>query len=277
MPRKDEGKSRIRRESRIFTLHFMVRVALAGVVLVAGLYAWHRTEQFLIHDPRFAMAIPDSGLESTSLSIAGAQYASRAQMVRVFSPDFGRSVYLLPMRQRREQLRSLDWIKDATVSRIWPNRILVQIAERAPVAFLHEAGARSNAASVSLIDAEGTILQPPPHARFNLPVALGIQSAGAIEDRVYRVQRVMGLMKEAAPLADRISEVDVTEPDNIKVTARAGNRAVTLLLGDRNFEKRIQNFINNYPKIQERLLDATMLDMRLEDRITVVGGANGVQ
>jgi cell division protein FtsQ len=275
MPRKNDNKKR--RETRIFTPRYIVRVVLAGAVLVAGLYAWNRTEQFLINDPRFAMAIPDYGLESTSLHISGAQYASRAQIVRVFAPDFGRSVYLLPLRQRREQLRSLDWIKEASISRIWPNRILVRILEREPVAFLQESAGKTSLSRVALIDDEGAILQPPAHARFNLPVALGIRSTAPAQDRIFRVSRVTALMKDAGPLGDRVSEVDVTEPDNLKVTARAGDRAVTLMLGDHNFAKRIQNFINNYPKIQERLSGATMLDMRLEDRITVAGGGDGKQ
>ena len=73
---------------------------------------------------------------------------------------------------------------------------------------------------------------------------------------------------------ERVSEIDVTEPDNLKVTARADNRAVVLLLGDHNYARRFQNFLSHYPKIQERLSNATMLDMRLEDRITVVDSRN---
>ena len=76
-------------------------------------------------------------------------------------------------------------------------------------------------------------------------------------------------------MGERVSEVDVSEPENLKVTAKAGDRAVVLMLGDRNFFKRIENFVNHYPKIQERLSHASMLDMRLEDRITVVEGSRG--
>jgi hypothetical protein len=45
---------------------------------------------------------------------------------------------------------------------------------------------------------------------------------------------------------------------------------VTLLLGDRDYAMRYQNFIRNYPEIKRRLPGAATLDMRLEDRITVV-------
>ena len=45
---------------------------------------------------------------------------------------------------------------------------------------------------------------------------------------------------------------------------------VTLLLGDQNFAVRYQNVLNHYSEIREKMPNATSLDLRLEDRITVV-------
>jgi hypothetical protein len=45
---------------------------------------------------------------------------------------------------------------------------------------------------------------------------------------------------------------------------------VTLLLGDRHFQLRYQNFRNHIGEIKHKLPGASTLDMRLEDRITVV-------
>jgi hypothetical protein len=42
------------------------------------------------------------------------------------------------------------------------------------------------------------------------------------------------------------------------------------MLGDHDYSLRYQNFLRNYPEIKRRLPDAATLDMRLEDRITVV-------
>ena len=47
-------------------------------------------------------------------------------------------------------------------------------------------------------------------------------------------------------------------------------RILTLLLGDRNFAVRYGNFLSHYAQIQQRLPGAAVLDLRLEDRITVV-------
>jgi len=80
----------------------------------------------------------------------------------------------------------------------------------------------------------------------------------------------MRLMASLGPGAKNIAEVDVSEPSNLKVKQSAGGRMVTLLLGDRNFDTRYRNFANHFNEIQQKLPGAATLDLRIEDRITVV-------
>lgn len=266
MPRKPEASSSSRPWVPI--LAYSVRVAIAGVVLVCALYGWNRAEHYLVRDPRFTFVAPDFGLESPSLQLSGVRYASRMQVLRVFAPDFGRSIYLLPLAQRRARLKELDWVKDASISRIWPNRVYVRIQERQPVAYVHMAVER--AARVGLIDAEGVMLQQPAHSQFALPVVTGIRPDDTAPIRREKVHRLQLLMAGLGRLGDRVSEVDVSDRNNMKLTARAENRAVVLWMGDQNFAARLQNFVTHYPDIQRRLPGATTLDLRLDDRITVV-------
>ena len=110
----------------------------AALLLIASLYAFHSLEQFLIRDARFTLNLPGSSQESgsESLQISGSTHASARAIEAVFAEDFGRSVYLIPMSDRRASLRTVDWIKDASVARFWPNRIVVGVNERKPVAFV---------------------------------------------------------------------------------------------------------------------------------------------
>lgn len=232
------------------------------VVLIASLYLFHRLEQFLIRDPRFALAGVDG--DASAIEIAGAAHASRAQIERVFSIDLGRSVYLLPLADRRDALRSVDWVKDASIARLWPNRVVVKVQERKPVAFLTLAPSR-----FALIDEDGVIL-PPAADRFALPVLTGVRASDAMSDRRDRVHRMLRLTRDLGEDARNISEIDVSDRDNLKVTAPQSGHMVTLLLGDRNFALRYQNFVNHFSEIKRRLPDAATLDLRLEDRITVV-------
>jgi cell division protein FtsQ len=246
-----------------------LRVGMCAAVLVAALYAWHRTEQFLIHDARFVMSGPDGVDDASVIQLQGAAHASRRAVETAFASDLGRSVYLLPLEERRATLRTIDWVKDATVVRVWPNRVIVSLAERQPVAFVPLAPSR-----FGLIDGDGVIL-PPTADRFHLPVLRGVRPSDAIPDRRDRVQRMQRVLRDLGDNAAKIAEVDVTDRGDIRVTQPYEGHMVTLMLGDQRFAARYQNFVNHYAEIHDKLPGAGILDLRLEDRITVVDEPGG--
>ena len=91
-----------------------------------------------------------------------------------------------------------------------------------------------------------------------------------LAERRDRVHRMMRLTLDLGDEARNISEIDVSDRDNLKVTAPRDGHIVTLLLGDRQFAQRYTNFLNHYSEIKRRLPNAATLDLRLDDRITVV-------
>jgi cell division protein FtsQ len=161
-------------------------------------------------------------------------------------------------------LLAVSWVRDASIARVWPNRVVVRITERVPVAFITLGSSR-----FGLIDQDGVIL-PPAGGRFTLPVLAGVRSSDPIAQRRDRVRRMTALMSDLGAYARNISEVNVSDRDNLRVSQPYDGRVVTLLLGDRNFAARYRNFVNHYAEIQKRLPGANTLDLRLEDRITVV-------
>jgi cell division protein FtsQ len=248
-------------------LRYGFLVTACSMTLAGGIYASQQFQQFLIRDPRFFLPGPaDYGLESPNLELAGVKYASRAQVLRVFDQDYGRSLYLFPLAERRRTLRNVRWVHDATIVRIWPNRLSVLISERKPAAFVKLPG--DNIARWALIDDEGVILDPPAKAVFRLPVLAGIHPSESPEKRGVRVRRMQRLTKELGRLADNVSEVDVSDLDNLKVTEQVGGTAVSLMLGDRNFSSRLRNFLDHYPDIHAKMPHASTFDLRLDDRIT---------
>jgi cell division protein FtsQ len=158
------------------------------------------------------------------------------------------------------------WVRDATIVRIWPNRLSVQVIERQPAAFVKLPG--DNIARWALIDDEGIILDPPAKSAFRLPVLAGIRPSESAEKRGTRVRRMQRLTKELGRLADSVSEVDVSDLDNLKITEQVGGSAVSLMLGNRNFSSRLRNFLDHYPDIHAKMPQASTFDLRLDDRIT---------
>jgi cell division protein FtsQ len=268
---KAESQSTKRTKARApFVFDRISATKLAAYVVLfllcsgGALYAFNVMEQFLISDPRFALNGPEGGEDAPTLAITGGSHVSQRAIRAVFNDDLGMSVYLIPIRDRSARLRSIDWVKDASIARFWPNRLIVHVRERVPVAFISLGPQK-----FSLIDEDGVLL-PPVHDRFRLPVITGVRASQPVAERRDRVRRMVRVTDELGEASQRLAEIDVSDKDNLKVTEPYDGRMLTLLLGDHNFAVRYDNFVRHYQDIRKRLPDASTLDLRLEDRITAV-------
>jgi len=253
---------------------YVFHALAAGGLLVGAIIAFQKLERFLISNPRFTLHAPEEyGELSPDIRVEGAVYSSAARLRNIFAQDTGRSLYLFPLAERRRSLLAVDWVKEASVSRIWPNKVRVRIVERQPAAFVRFTGSGPETPSqIALIDEDGVILELPPRARYKLPVLTGIQREMSEALRRERVKRMLRMMRELGVLGEKISEIDLSDVDNVKVTQQMGGTAVVLMLGQENFLARFQMFLKYYPEIRKRMPNATTLDLRLDDRITAVGG-----
>ena len=98
------------------------------------------------------------------------------------------------------------------------------------------------AAGVMLIDAWGVLLDQPSQAQFAFPVLSGITRTRREAKRRERVRSFQELQQDLGYLAKDLSEVNVADPDNIRIVAKVENRAVELILGDGNFARAVSEF-----------------------------------
>jgi cell division protein FtsQ len=233
-------------------------LVLVGLLFVGSAYAALRVRHYALIDPQFRLSRDDAD----ALTLQGLRYTSRAKVQRVFAADFGRSVFGVPLAERRRRLLAIDWVEDATVSRIWPDRLAVRIRERRPVAFVFFGS------GVLLIDAHGVLLDPPAQAQFTFPVLSGVREDESEAQRAQRVRVLLKVQEELGPQAKDLSEVNAADLDNIRIVTQVESRALEFILGDANFGGRYQNFLNHYPEIKRRSPEVKSFDLRLEDRIT---------
>lgn len=254
---------------------------LLALAVVGAIAAVYQIDQFLASDRHFVL--PGSVDAHPNLRIAGVQYSQSARLAAIFARDFGRSIYLLPVTERRRALMAIDWVRDASVSRRWPNRVDVTIVERAPVAFAMLPQSRDSSGTVlydpALVDADGVILNLPARARFALPVLYGLTREQAAPARRERIRQVMELIVEVKSYTGQISEINAADPDNLTITYSVQQGGTVpamsprLMLGNQRYLSRLKNFLTNYPEISRRLPNARLFDLRLDDRITAVEGA----
>ena len=226
---------------------------------VSTAVAGYKVSLYVTSDPQFTL----SHDRQDALTILGLTYASRSKVQRIFAGDFDRSIFSVPLAERRRRLLAIDWVEDASVSRVWPDRLVIRIRERKPVAFV------SLRSGPLLIDAQGVFLEPPAQGQFSFPVLSGVREEETEAARRGHVRAFLQVQEEMGYLAKEISEVDASDAENIRIVAQVDRRVVTLLLGDGNYAQRFQNFLNHYPEIRKGSPHAKVFDLRLDGRFTV--------
>lgn len=254
----------------------LASILAAGAALAAAVVVYRGIERRLIEDPRFALrphdGDPTSGPE---VRIEGIRHAPRERILEAFAEDAGRSLYLVPLAERRRRLLEVNWVRDASVARLWPDRLEVRIEERQPVAFVRLEARQPGALShTALIDADGVLLEIPPGSSYDLPVLAGVREDQPREARALRVRKMQRLLEEIGELAERVSEVDAANPNNLRARIQAGGRVVEVWLGQERYQGRLSRFLQYFAEVQRRYPEATRFDLRLEDRITVIDGVN---
>lgn len=270
-PRSRRGNRGRKDSPRRHRLLAALIVVFFLVVFVAALALAYEVDTFLATDPRFTLAALERDGDATvqsPLEISGLQHTRPEDVMGIFRDDVGRSLYLLPLHQRREELLAIDWVENVSVSRIWPNRLRVAIRERTPVAVVaFNGGNYGSSSEMMLVDRYGEMMPRPQQADYDLPVVYGLEPSQSADFRLGRIQLLERLQNEVEPLNARFSELFVDNPRNVRVTLVMDGRNLTLLLGDDKYLTRVQSFLNNYEAVMKEDPHANLFDMRLEDRI----------
>ncbi|MBI5282752.1 MAG: FtsQ-type POTRA domain-containing protein [Candidatus Solibacter usitatus] len=250
-----------------------------GSVAVVFAIAWSlmEGERFFSTDPRFQLPREGATARDGAITVRGLKNASRAAVLQVFAADRGRGLLDINLEQRRTQIRRIDWVRDAGVRRVWPDRLEVDVHERQPVAFIQVAagmtGNFNNPVTFKpmLVDADGVILRMRGPMPQDLPLLMGIRESDDIEKRRSRVLAMLRLLDELKEHRDRIPEVDVSDSESLRITYQTQDQQVILILGNERFLERLNIFLRHYDGIRERLPQRAILDVSLEGRITAIG------
>lgn len=235
--------------------------------VLAVLVIHQRVERFVTEDARFTMRKPDLGeSHSPDLLVSGIRKTPVSAVRNVFAEDEGRSVYLLPLAERHKKLTNIEWVRTASVHRLWPNRIEVAIEERKP-AFLVSLIPDRKGAPVRLrsVDETGHILPATGVPELaSLPLMAGVKASFGPEEIAGRVRLMRRVITELGPEGKPVSEIDVGDPDNIKLVYPIAGRpkAVTLFVGDSQWRSRLLKFLHNWPEVEKRMPKAVKLDLR---------------
>jgi cell division protein FtsQ len=234
----------------------VLALAVCGA-LAAGLYDYGE------HSWRFRV---DS---SDDIETAGLDNVSRSQVIEVMGGDIGRNIFFVPLAQRKEQLEQIPWVESASVMRFVPNRLRIEIKERTPVAFAR-IGSR-----IMLIDARGALmdLPPPGKHKYSFPVIVGNNPSEPLSTRGPRMKiyndLIAQLDSDGAHYSKDISEVDLSDPDAVKVLANDPGGQVLVILGSSNYLERYKIYVSHVRGWRQQFDKLDSVDLRYENQIVV--------
>lgn len=195
-----------------------------------------------------------AGFRIAAVALGGQKEISREEILAAAGVTGTTSLLFLDAEAARERLKSNPWIAEATILKLYPDRLHISITERHAFALWQLDG------KVAVIAADGTVVQSFVDQRFaNLPLVVGrgadrkANEFLAIADRypaIREAARAFVLVGERRWNMRMKSGVDVRLPESDP--ARAFETLVAL---DRE------------QKILSR--DILAIDLRLPDRVTV--------
>lgn len=241
----------------------MIALALVAVVTAVSLFLY----RYGARSWRFRI---DS---SDNIEISGTANVSRRQVMDVMGADIGRNIFFVPLDLRKQQLEQIPWVESATVMRLLPNRLKIELKERTPVAFV-KLGTR-----IALIDANGVVMDLPDGKlkAYSFPVITGGTEGEPLSTRAARMKIYTDLVRQldadGGHYSQQISEVDLSDPDDVKVTAMDPQGAVLLHLGSSSFLDRYKLFIAHVQewrqKAQQMNGQLNGVDLRYDRQVIV--------
>jgi cell division protein FtsQ len=244
---------------------FYRRVLVLSFAGVAGVTAAVYGVQFLLYSPGMLLK-PDQ------IELRGSRIVSREAVLQQFVHDRNRSVLRVPLDARRSQLEQIPWVESASVQRILPNRLRVELTERTPVAFAR------NGAELALIDAHGVILDRPRGEDLHFPVVTGVSEELPRDQREKRMQTFEEFMRNIELVrggsSDRVSEVDLSNPKDVRVVmtglASANDaQAVTIHFGSSEFTGKYKMLVDNFSQWQANAGRVQSIDLQYSRQVVV--------
>ena len=206
-----------------------------------------------LSDTRNAIA-NSAGFRITSVAINGRKQLTQDEVLGIGGVNGRSSLLFLDAAVVRDKLKANPWIADATVLKLYPGQLQIDITERTAFALWQQDG------RLSVISDDGAVLEPYLSRRFlSLPLVVGKGAAPRARDSL--------------ALLARYPQVRAATKAAIFVGERRWNLRLKDGLDVRLPENDVGNALASLSKLDkdERLFsrDIVAIDMRLPDRLTV--------
>lgn len=181
-----------RRSTRLRRCFPIAIAALAGLVFVGLTDGGRHAREAAPVDIYLGKFLERIGLGLSEVTVAGQRMTRDAQIYDQLQLNQRRSIWLLDTEAARKRVETLPWILKASVKRVFPDRLLIDVVERVPRVLWND-GQRT-----VLLDASGRVLgDAGKQAYASLPTVFGPGAAP-------QANAILEMVGRTATLRDRV-------------------------------------------------------------------------
>lgn len=222
----------------------------------------------------FVYAFNSDTFNLRAVRIHGCKELDAPKLESIIRREFPANILRIDLRRVQQRLEKETWAKRVELRRVLPSDLIVYVQERVPSVTLEMHG------ELMIADGEGTLLGPyaPRFGKLDIPVFKGVLGEEPETYQLYqeenaaRIQQGLAMLSEIASGSPQytkiISEVDISDRSNLKLLLV--DDTAELYLGDTDYLKRFQKFVNNpaeYQKLKSQHSEIDVIELRYDHQI----------
>jgi cell division protein FtsQ len=194
------------------------------------------------------------GFRIASVALVGQTQVTREEVLSYAGVTGRSSLLFLDAADMRARVKTMPWVADATVLKLYPDQLRIEVTERKPFALWQKDG------RVSLIAKDGTVLEPFVAPGFlTLPLVVGRGAENKAREFLALLDRypeIRGAVRASILVAERRWNLRLKNGVDVRLPESEIERALDILVT-----------LDRERKLFSR--DITAIDLRLADRVTV--------
>jgi cell division protein FtsQ len=214
------------------------------------------------HIPAILTAVKDTadaganamGMRIATVSLSGQRQVSREEIFAAAGVTDHSSLLFLDVADARAKLEAIPWIAEATVRKLYPDRLQITVTEREPFALWQQQG------KVKVIAADGTVLSEKVEPRLaSLSFVVGNGAAARARD-------FLAVLDKYPAIRDQVRASIYVAERRWNVRLKNG---IDVRLPETNVEGALDALVRLDREKSLLSRDITAVDLRLADRLTV--------
>ncbi|MDR3492033.1 MAG: cell division protein FtsQ/DivIB [Gammaproteobacteria bacterium] len=190
----------------------------------------------------------------TNVKVFGIQHVNHNELKTLIDPFVGKGFFNVNIGVLKERILQLSWVADVMVQRVWPDKVIITISEKTPLASWNGEG---------LLSATGEVFTPQQET---YPAGLP-EFVGPSGEQITMAEYYARMNAELIPLHFRIAKLELSPSMLWTVTLSNG---IKLNIGHKDILTRINHFVKVYPKIVgARAADVEYIDLQYPNGMAV--------